>query len=128
MDMFSRTLRAKFEADEALNCTEGLLFLSDVRDLFELLRAMAKYRAVAEFEEDRTAAILKLLAYLDRTKRSDMFIKYAHSLADMHYKLSVRPQRHAPRHRTLASLDPHRKRSHAFLCPPPRPPHALPGI
>ena len=94
MDMFSRTLRAKFGADETLNCTEGLLFLSDVRDLFELLRAMAKYRAVAEFEEDRTAAILKLLAYLDRTKRSDMFIKYAHSLCDMHFELSVRPAPH----------------------------------
>jgi hypothetical protein len=93
--LFTVRLAAKFEEDDELRNDKAKNFLNEIQQLFELLAAMASYPETAEYEEvsivvalqwccatnptdayrsrqERTALCLRLLNYLQTTRRQDM--------------------------------------------------------
>jgi hypothetical protein len=67
---------------------KALEFLSETQQLYEFLSNMAKYPDQPEYEVERTFSCHKLMAYLKKTNRDDLYQKYAHTLSDMHNKLN----------------------------------------
>ena len=84
---FDSHLREKFQNDELLSAPRPLEFLSEISKLFDLLDSLSKYPRTSEFEDERVSATLQLMAYLQKTKRMDMYLKYAQELCDLHLSL-----------------------------------------
>lgn len=62
-------------------------FLREIRHLYAMLRAVSHYPRTADFEDERTAAALELIAYLRRTHRHDMYTRYVNMLSELHSSL-----------------------------------------
>ena len=63
-------------------------FLEEINRLFALLEAHSQFKEVSELEDERAEAMLGLMAYLKKTRRDDMYIRYARKLTNMHLSLS----------------------------------------
>eukprot|EP00742_Colponemidia_sp_Colp-10_P004488 GILJ01004791.1.p1 GENE.GILJ01004791.1~~GILJ01004791.1.p1 ORF type:complete len:1775 (+),score=309.30 GILJ01004791.1:791-5326(+) len=86
LEMFTIRLDSKFRADPTIT-ERGLEFLKEIKQLYDLLHALQKFPDSADYEDQRTTAALKLMAYVQRTGRNDMYIRYVHFLYRLHKKL-----------------------------------------
>ena len=50
----------------------------------KLLGALSKYPQTGEYEDERTSATLQLMAYLLKTRRSNMYRRYTFNLCAIH--------------------------------------------
>lgn len=81
---FTRCLAARFhEEDGAIN-QRGMIFLNDISQLLSLLLALRTLPKGEAYEDDRTIATMKLMAYLKQTDRKDTYVKYVHQLCHQH--------------------------------------------
>ena len=89
-ELFDVRLRKKFQNDPLLNTGETLDFLSEVMKLFSLLSVLSKFgnKGNLEYEDEQTQAMLRLMAYLKKAQRDDMFVKYVERLKKIHTDLN----------------------------------------
>ncbi len=89
-ELFDVRLRKKFRSDPLLNTGETLDFLSEVTKLFSLLSVLSKFgnKGDLEYEDEQTQAMLRLMAYLKKAQRDDMFVKYVERLKKIHRDLN----------------------------------------
>jgi len=89
-ELFDLRLRKKFQNDPLLNTGETLDFLSEVKKLFSLLSVLSKFgnKGNLEYEDEQTQAMLRLMAYLKKAQRDDMFVKYVERLKNIHRDLN----------------------------------------
>lgn len=66
----------------------GNTFLSDIERLYNYLVQLKKLPNTAKYEDERTAATLKLLQYLNSSGKNELYNRYIHHLALMHQTLS----------------------------------------
>ena len=66
----------------------GNTFLSDIERLYNYLVQLKKLPNNAQYEDERTAATLKLLEYLNSSGKNELYNRYIHHLAIMHQTLS----------------------------------------
>ena len=88
-ELFTVRLRAKVEKDPNLNIQETLTFLDDVKELFDLLSVLSKFGGTVDIkhEDEQTQAMLRLMAYLQKSDRHDMYVKYVYRLHKIHLEL-----------------------------------------
>ncbi len=91
IDFFKVDLRARVHEYSVL-VRDGAdadtnLYLNETIELHELLCSMARFPVSVDFEDERASACLRLIAYLQKTNRTDLFIRYTHALADLHRRL-----------------------------------------
>lgn len=83
MAEFTDYLEARIRADESLRGSSAALrYVSNIKQLFERLSALAALPKTDQYEDERTREMLGLLNYLSATRRDDMFIKYIFNLKD----------------------------------------------
>ena len=70
-----------FSSCSVLNCKYALDFSVEINALKTLLQVLSKYPKTTEFEEERSFAYSKLMAFLLKMNRRDAYIKFAHTLA-----------------------------------------------
>ena len=89
-ELFTVRLPAKVEKNPNLNNQETLGFLDDVKELFELLSVLSKFGPTVDVshEDEQTQAMLRLMAYLRKADRHDMYVKYVYRLHKIHLELS----------------------------------------
>jgi hypothetical protein len=86
--VFTAALEPRFRdcGNKAL-MDQGLVFLKEIRQLLDLMVALEDFPDEPEFEDERTAAALKLMTYLSLTNRKDLYDTYLDNLMRMHAKL-----------------------------------------
>ncbi len=93
LQLFSTQLEAKFLGDDILSSPLAMKFLESTKQLFELLSTLSRYDEKSKgvgsevFEDEKTASMLTLMAYLQETARHEMFSKYLHRLRDLQLSL-----------------------------------------
>ena len=81
LSLFTDDLAVKFKGDDVLNCDDGTRFLTEIKELFELLLALAQFPKNATHEQERSFAYSQLMEYLKKMERYDSYTKYAHSMS-----------------------------------------------
>jgi hypothetical protein len=79
--MFRDELSKKFNEDPDLNQPEAQRFLTETTELFGLLSDLSRYPKTSEYEDERVFAYTKLMEFLEKLKRYDAYIKYAHAMS-----------------------------------------------
>ena len=73
---FTRQLAARFHEEDGPITSQGIVFLNDITQLLSLLLALRTLPKGEAYEDDRTIATMKLMAYLKQTDRKDTYVKY----------------------------------------------------
>jgi hypothetical protein len=91
VDLFKVELKSRVHEYGVLVTEEAAprtkVFLNEIVQLHELLCSMARFPCTVEYEDDRASACLRLMAYLLKTNRKDLYVRYVHTLVDLHKRL-----------------------------------------
>jgi len=89
LDFFRKRVREKLASSGDAQLTKiGNTFISDIERLYHFLVQLKKLPNSAQYEDERTAATLKLLSYLNDSRKNELYNRYIHHLALMHQSCS----------------------------------------
>ncbi|ETO31998.1 dedicator of cytokinesis 3, partial [Reticulomyxa filosa] len=87
LDFFRKRVSAKLANSNTKLKKIGEQFIGEIERLYEYLVQLRKLPNDAVHEDERTSATLKLLNYLDKGGKVDMYNRYIHKLSLMHAQL-----------------------------------------
>ncbi|GMH72801.1 hypothetical protein TrRE_jg3684 [Triparma retinervis] len=79
--LFKDDLEVQFMGDDVLKCEAGSQFLKEIKQLFTLLVALAKFPKTAAHEQERCFAYSQLMDYLLKMNRTENYTRYAHQMS-----------------------------------------------
>ncbi|ETN99249.1 hypothetical protein RFI_38231 [Reticulomyxa filosa] len=87
LNFFRKRVNAKLANTNTKLKKMGVQFVDEIEKLYEYLVQLRKLPSDAMHEDERTLATLKLLQYLDKGGKIEMYNRYVHKLALMHAQL-----------------------------------------